>query len=104
MARAERFAVIRAYVSEERKRRQTIPTSRVLSETSCEIAGEFYNFVEVQLLYTMEGRGVWLWLQDPEILGGAYNYVVYGGRGEVKCHLIDMGPLAPFYFIPYQIL
>lgn len=81
MTSADRLAVIHAYITKERKRRQIAPSLKPPQEPSCEMSGEFYNLVEVQLMYTLEGHGAWRDLQYAEILEGAYDYVVYGKRG-----------------------
>ena len=48
---------------------------------SCEQVGEYYNLVERGLVCTIEGNGVWFELKNPEVLDGAYRYVMEGSRG-----------------------
>ena len=87
MTREEKLEVIKDYVRSERLRRHitlAMLTRSHRPEPSCEGFGEFYNFVEVQLMYTEEGYGDWAGrdgLGDDAILDGAYLYVTRGRRG-----------------------
>lgn len=81
MNETKKLEKIHAYVLKERKRRKIVPQKNPPDEPSCEMHGEFYNLVEVQLMWTKEGYGAWHQLNFPEILDGAYKYVIFGKHG-----------------------
>ena len=80
MTDEEKLTVVRGYVQKERRRRKIKQFSPGPEEGSCFADGEFKNLVERQLVLTREGQGAWYSLNHPEILEGAYRYVIGSRR------------------------
>lgn len=80
----EKYRAVWEYVMRKREKEGIIPRvppDGSWPEGSCEMQGEFYNLVEVQLTRTVVGHGAWRELRFPEILDGAFRYVTEGCRG-----------------------
>ena len=78
----EKLKRVQEFVRTERARRGITQLSFTpRPEGSCQMAGESFNLLEMQLLYTHEGYGDWKTLRFLEILNGVYEYVTNGTRG-----------------------
>lgn len=83
MSQNEELEIILKFVKEYRSKRNIVPTVGYKPEGSGEMYGEGYMLLFRQLIYTPEGTGGWLELDDPKIRSLVIREIENFGQKEV---------------------